>query len=81
MNLVTSNNGSAFTFEDLGIIARERLGGTNTSQCTPEGILFAFGPSVVADPSRPCIDLRAVRPRILDLLGCQTDALPAVVAG
>jgi len=80
MSLITNGTGSAFTFEDLGIVARERLGGTNTAHHIPEGILFMFGAGIVADASRPNIDSRTVRSRILDLLGCKYDGASAAVA-
>ena len=75
MNLITSSTGSAFTFKDLGIIARERLGGTNTAHHVPEGVLILFGAGVTPDASRSAIDSRTVRGRILDLMGCQPDAV------
>jgi hypothetical protein len=81
MKLITSGTGSAFTFEDVGIVARDRLGGTNTAHGSTEGILFAFGADTVVDGSRCRIDLRTVRPRILDVLGCKSEAIASAVAG
>lgn len=72
-NLVTGDAGSAFGFDEIGIIVRERLGGTNTAHHIPEGTLFMFGAGVVPDSSRTPIDSRSVRTRILEILECQPD--------
>jgi hypothetical protein len=80
VGLVNNDAGSAFTLEDLGIVARERLGGANTAHHVPEGALFVFGAGVTADPSRREIDSRAVRARILDTIGCKSDSVITALA-
>ncbi len=79
LGAICDGAGSAFDLENLGIVARNRLGGTNTAHHVPQGILIVFGPSISADPSRREIDSRTVRSHILHLLGCDC-ATPARVA-
>lgn len=69
---VRDGAGSTFTLEDLGILARERLGGANTAHHVPQGTLFLLGAGITPDPSRREIDARSVRARMLDLLGCSS---------
>jgi hypothetical protein len=80
MNLVTDDAGSTFTFDDIGIVSRERVGGTNTAHHVPEGALFMFGAGVVPEPSRMQIDSRTVRTRILEILGCKPDVAKTKLA-
>ncbi len=53
----------------LGVVARQRLGGGNTAHHIPEGIFIATGPGISRDPSRLETSVLDAAPSILDLIG------------
>jgi hypothetical protein len=53
----------------LGVDVRSRPGGGNTAQHTRDGVLFAYGAGLEADPSRDKISILDVAPSTLALLG------------
>ena len=50
---------------ELGLVARQRLGGGNTAYHIPEGIMLAYGAGISPDPSRKKVDVLDVSPSLL----------------
>ena len=50
---------------ELGLAARQILGGGNTAYHTAEGILLAYGAGISPDPSRKKVDVLDVSPSLL----------------
>jgi hypothetical protein len=50
---------------ELGLVARQRLGGGNTAYHIPEGMLLAYGAGISPDPSRKKVDVLDVSPSLL----------------
>jgi hypothetical protein len=50
---------------ELGLVARQRLGGGNTAYHIPEGIMLACGAGISPDPSRKKVDVLDVSPSLL----------------
>ena len=64
-----ASNGRAGSVGEIGVEIATRLGGGNTAQHIPEGILLTFGQGIAPDSSRARISVLEAGPMILDLLG------------
>jgi predicted AlkP superfamily phosphohydrolase/phosphomutase len=59
------------SFADIGLVAKPRLGGSNTAYHVPEGILLLLGNEISPSGDRRVVDVLDVAPSILTYLGVE----------
>lgn len=73
-SLVVDSDGRRAELEELGFAVEERLGGGNTAHHIPQGIWISYGDGVPADSSRAEFSALEAKPRLLDMLGAQSES-------